>query len=184
MTFFETMLPGRLSRSQARQLAGAMIIFIFVFLLLMVTIPARTIPHFYGKAGYALVGFHHTLQFCLIIIQPSYSPWCWITDRSVESSRMKIGAVYAFYWLAASISVVVYGTIAVKWFREASAEHDRQLIRSAIAIGWWVSQCGAFSGKPLMVLISVHSSRYPIGAVVYPAHFKRKHQTDVGFPRM
>jgi len=115
MTFFQTMLPGKLNPSQARRLAGAMIIFIFLFLFLMIIIPATTIPHYYGNTG----------------------PWCWVTDSTVESSRLKIGSEYGYYWLAATVSVLVYGTIAVKWFKEASAERDRRLIRDAISMGWY-----------------------------------------------
>jgi hypothetical protein len=64
------------------------------------------------------------------------SPWCWIPGNSKESKRLQIGSEYAFYWLAASISAVLYGTIAVKWYREASAERDDRLIRNAMAMGW------------------------------------------------
>jgi hypothetical protein len=51
MTFVQTMFPGMLNQSQVRQLAVAMIVFIFLFLLLMITIPATTIPHYYGDTG-------------------------------------------------------------------------------------------------------------------------------------
>jgi len=119
MTFAQTMFPGKLNQSQARLLAGAMIIFIFLFLLLMITIPSTTIPNYYGNTG----------------------PWCWITDATLESSRLKIGSEYAYFWLAATVSAVLYGTIAVKWFKEATAERDRERdrghIRDAIAMGWY-----------------------------------------------
>jgi hypothetical protein len=51
MTFVQTMFPGKLSRSQARGLATVMIVLIFVFLCLMIAIPATTIPHYYGNTG-------------------------------------------------------------------------------------------------------------------------------------
>ncbi|KAF9510007.1 hypothetical protein BS47DRAFT_111595 [Hydnum rufescens UP504] len=87
MTFLQTMFPGKLSRSQARQLAVAMIALIFLFIFLMIIIPATTIPHYYGKSG----------------------AWCWITDGTVESSRLKIGSEYAYFWLAATVTFVLYG---------------------------------------------------------------------------
>ncbi|KAF9514269.1 hypothetical protein BS47DRAFT_882186 [Hydnum rufescens UP504] len=115
MTFVQTMFPGKLNLSQARRLAVAMIVFIFLFLILMITIPATTITHYYGNAG----------------------PWCWITDTSVEASRLKIGSTYAYYWLAATVSFVLYGTIVVNWLREAVAKRDRRRHREAISMAWY-----------------------------------------------
>ncbi|KAF9517168.1 hypothetical protein BS47DRAFT_1483386 [Hydnum rufescens UP504] len=115
MTFLQAIFPGLLSQSQARRLAGAMIIFIFLFVFLMITISSTTISHYYGNTG----------------------PWCWIIGNSKESKRLQIGSEYAFYWLAASISAVLYGTIAFKWYREASAERDDRRIRNAMAMGWY-----------------------------------------------
>ncbi|KAF9514279.1 hypothetical protein BS47DRAFT_1485150 [Hydnum rufescens UP504] len=115
MTFVQTVFPGVLSRSRARQLAAAMIILIFLFLFLMIVIPSTTIPHYYGNTG----------------------AWCWITDTSVEASRLKIGSEYAYFWLAATVTFVLYGTIVVKWLRQATAERDRRLLRDAISMGWY-----------------------------------------------
>ncbi|KAF9516444.1 hypothetical protein BS47DRAFT_1390700 [Hydnum rufescens UP504] len=54
---FRTIFPALLSQSQARRLAGAMSIFISLFLFLMITITSTTIPHYYGGAGYALLHY-------------------------------------------------------------------------------------------------------------------------------
>ncbi|KAF9514267.1 hypothetical protein BS47DRAFT_1343198 [Hydnum rufescens UP504] len=115
MTFIQTMFPGKLNRSQARRLAVAMIVFIFLFLFLIIIIPATTIPHYYGNTG----------------------PWCWITATSVEASRLKIGSTYAYYWLAATVSFVLYGTIIVNWLREAATKRDRRRHREAISMAWY-----------------------------------------------
>lgn len=40
------------------------------------------------------------------------------------------------FWLAALLSIVLYGYIVVKWLREAAAERDPRLARDAIAMGW------------------------------------------------
>ncbi|KAF9505895.1 hypothetical protein BS47DRAFT_484443 [Hydnum rufescens UP504] len=114
MTFVQTMFPGRLNRSQARRLAIAMIILIFLFLFLMIIIPATTLPHYYGNTG----------------------PWCWITDANREASRLKIASEYAYFWLAAAISFVLYGIIVVNWLREATAKGDRRRLRQAISMGY------------------------------------------------
>ncbi|KAF9510011.1 hypothetical protein BS47DRAFT_1396406 [Hydnum rufescens UP504] len=111
MTFLQTMFPGKLSQSQARRLAVAMIVLIFLFLFLMIIIPATTIPHYTG-------------------------PWCWITDRTLESSRLKIGSEYVYFWLAATVTLVLYGIIVVNWLREATAKRDRRLLRDAIFMIW------------------------------------------------
>ena len=68
-----------------------------------------------------------------------YSPWCWITDDTVEATRLKIGSEYAFFWLAAAVSAVLYGIIVFRWFKEGVVDRDRRLIRDAMAMGWWVS---------------------------------------------
>jgi len=115
MTFVQTMFPGRLNRSQARRLAIAMIVLIFLFLFLMIIIPATTLPHYYGNTG----------------------PWCWITDANREASRLKIASEYAYFWLAAAISFVLYGIIVVNWLREATAKGDRRRLRQAISMGWY-----------------------------------------------
>ncbi|KAF9514271.1 hypothetical protein BS47DRAFT_1343207 [Hydnum rufescens UP504] len=109
------MFPGMLNRSQVRRLAAAMIVFIFLFITLMVTIPATTIPHYYGDTG----------------------AWCWITDTSVEASRLKIGSEYAYFWLAAAVSLVLYGIIVVNWLREATAKRDRRRHREALSMVWY-----------------------------------------------
>ncbi|KAF9514277.1 hypothetical protein BS47DRAFT_1343219 [Hydnum rufescens UP504] len=115
MTFVQTMFPGKLNRSQARGLAAAMIIFISLFLFLMITIPATTIPRYYGNTG----------------------AWCWIIDTSREASRLRIGSEYAYFWLAATVSFVLYGIIIVSWLREATAKRDRRRHREAISMGWY-----------------------------------------------
>src|ERR1700676_3425271 len=76
--------------------------------------------------------------FCIFTI--SLSPWCWITDRTLESSRLKIGSEYAYFWLAATVTFVLYGIIVVNWLREATAKRDRRLLREAISMGWCVPQ--------------------------------------------
>ncbi|KAF9511424.1 hypothetical protein BS47DRAFT_1383426 [Hydnum rufescens UP504] len=115
MTFLQTMFPGKFTQSQARQLTVAMITFIFLFIFLIITIPATTIPHYYGDTG----------------------PWCWIANRSPESSRLKIGSEYAYFWLAATVSFVLNGIIVVNWLKEATAKRDRRLLRDAISMGWY-----------------------------------------------
>ena len=40
-------------------------------------------------------------------------------------------------WLAILVSFFTYGTIAYKWFRQASFDQDRTLKRDAIAMGWY-----------------------------------------------
>ncbi|KAF9510008.1 hypothetical protein BS47DRAFT_1364897 [Hydnum rufescens UP504] len=77
----------------------------FPLYLLIITIPATTIPHYYGNSG----------------------TWCWTANRSVESSRLKIGSEYAYFWLAAIVTFVLYGIIAVNWLRGASAKRVRRL---------------------------------------------------------
>jgi hypothetical protein len=67
---------------------------------------------------------------------PTPSPWCWISDTSVEASRLKIGSTYAYYWLAATVSFVLYGTIVVNWLREAATKRDRRRHREAISMAW------------------------------------------------
>jgi hypothetical protein len=66
----------------------------------------------------------------------THSAWCWITDTSVEASRLKIGSEYAYFWLAATVTFVLYGTIVAKWLRQATEERDRRLLRDAIFMGW------------------------------------------------
>ncbi|KAF9514273.1 hypothetical protein BS47DRAFT_1453588 [Hydnum rufescens UP504] len=115
MTFLQTMFPGKLNQSQAHWLAVAMIVFIFVFQFLSITIPATTIPHYYGNTG----------------------PWCWIPHTSGEASRLKIGTEYAYFWLAATVSLVLYGTIVVNWLREGTVKRDRRRHREALSMAWY-----------------------------------------------
>jgi hypothetical protein len=66
----------------------------------------------------------------------THSAWCWITDTSVEASRLKIGSEYAYFWLAATVSFVLYGIIVVNWLREATAQRDRRRQREALSMAW------------------------------------------------
>jgi hypothetical protein len=66
----------------------------------------------------------------------THSPWCWIPDASREASRLKIASQYAYFWLAAAVSFVLYGIIVVNWLREATAKRDRRLHREAISMAW------------------------------------------------
>jgi len=64
--------------------------------------------------------------------------WCWIkSDGSPENDRLRIGSEYGYMWLAILVSFCTYGTIAFKWFRQASFDQDRTLKRDAIAMGWY-----------------------------------------------
>jgi hypothetical protein len=141
MTFLQTMFPGKLSLSQTRRVAVATIALIFLFLFLMIIIPATTIPHYYGKSGWVSSTVSSTVlfftsTFCLFPI--SLSAWCWIANGTAESSRLKIGSEYAYFWLAASVTFVLYGIIVINWLREATAKRDRRLLRDAIYMGWSV----------------------------------------------
>ncbi|KAF9510012.1 hypothetical protein BS47DRAFT_1396408 [Hydnum rufescens UP504] len=53
------------------------------------------------------------------------------------SSRLKIGSEYVYFWLAAAVTLVLYGIIVVNWLREATANRDRRLLRDAISMGWY-----------------------------------------------
>ncbi|KAF9514268.1 hypothetical protein BS47DRAFT_882419 [Hydnum rufescens UP504] len=154
MTFVQTMLPGMLNQSQVRQLAVAMIVFIFLFLLLMITIPATTIPHYYGDTG----------------------AWCWIIDTRGEASRLRIGSEYAYFWLAATVSFVLYGTIVVNWLREATATRDRRRHRRGTIYGMVSNSlhCGGIPNIPRS--ISAMEAEGPYApAWVYPpcSHYHR-----------
>jgi hypothetical protein len=84
-----------------------------------------------GRVGRCLPLYHPVYWLTI-----SLSAWCWIANGSVESSRLKIGSEYAYFWLAAIVTFVLYGIIAVNWLREASAKRDRRLLRDAISMGW------------------------------------------------
>jgi hypothetical protein len=79
--------------------------------------------------------FAHCLNG-LFVHYPTRSPWCWITNASVEASRLKIGSTYAYYWLAATVSLVLYGTIVVNWLRGAATKRDRRRHREVIFMAW------------------------------------------------
>ncbi|KAF9503053.1 hypothetical protein BS47DRAFT_895225 [Hydnum rufescens UP504] len=113
MTFLQTMFPGKLSRSQARRLAVAMIALISSLSFLSSLSPQRLSTLLWKNA------------------------WCWIADGTVESSRLKIGSEYAYFWLAAIVTSVLYGIIVVNWLREATAKRDRRLLRDAMFMGWY-----------------------------------------------
>ncbi|KAF9510010.1 hypothetical protein BS47DRAFT_1364898 [Hydnum rufescens UP504] len=52
--------------------------------------------------------------------------------RTLELSRLKIGSEYVYFWLAATVTLVLYGIIVVNWLREATAKRDRRLLHDAI----------------------------------------------------
>ncbi|KAF9517713.1 hypothetical protein BS47DRAFT_1339243 [Hydnum rufescens UP504] len=75
------------------------------------------------------------LAATMIILIFLFLPWCWISETSRES-RLRIGSEYPYFWLAAIVAFVLYGTIVVNWFREATAERDSRRHREAISMGW------------------------------------------------
>lgn len=50
---------------------------------------------------------------------------------------MRIGSEYAYFWLAAVISIGCYGWIVFRWLQEAGKEGDKLLMRDALAMGWY-----------------------------------------------
>jgi hypothetical protein len=73
-----------------------------------------------------VLSFHHV----------THSGWCWIPQTSGKASRLKIGTEYAYFWLAATVSLVLYGTIVVSWLREETVKRDRCRHREAISMAW------------------------------------------------
>lgn len=115
LTFVQVCHPTLLSPQNARRVVYCSIVFIFLFLFLMISIPSLTIDHYYGDTGL----------------------WCWIAGVNEESLRLRIGSEYAYFWLAALVSIGCYGWIVFRWLQEAGKEGDKLLMRDALAMGWY-----------------------------------------------
>lgn len=48
-----------------------------------------------------------------------------------------IGSEYAYFWLAALVSIACYGWIVFRWLQEAGEQGDKLLVRDALAMGWY-----------------------------------------------
>lgn len=52
MTFVQTIFPLRLTPRKARIITAAYIFVVFLFLILIISIPSSTLPRYYGDTGY------------------------------------------------------------------------------------------------------------------------------------
>ncbi|KAF9511425.1 hypothetical protein BS47DRAFT_1346742 [Hydnum rufescens UP504] len=78
----------------------------------------------------AMIVFIFLFLFLMIIIPATTIPHYYGT--LVEKTQ--IGSEYAYFWLAAAVSLVLYGIIVVDWLREATAERDRRRLPYTIEI--------------------------------------------------
>lgn len=69
MTFVQVVFPTLLNPVRARIATMIAIGLIFLFLFLMICVPALTVDHYYGDTGL----------------------WCWIAGANTESLRLRIG---------------------------------------------------------------------------------------------
>jgi hypothetical protein len=83
MTFVQVVFPRLLSPTRARVVTYISIAAIYMFVFLMIMIPATTIPHYYGNTGL----------------------WCWIAGEDVESLRLRIGECCLLLWALGAYSV-------------------------------------------------------------------------------
>lgn len=88
LTWAQIVYPAALPPRRAQHVTCAIIGTILLFLILMIAIPSKTIPHYYGDTGL----------------------WCWITDDNIRARRMRIAGEYAWYWFASLVSIVLYGS--------------------------------------------------------------------------
>lgn len=88
MTFVQVVFPKLMTQAQARVVTFVGIGGVFLFLFLMITIPATTIHHYYGNTGL----------------------WCWIAGDNVESLRLRIGKSHLIlYQLALVVQFGIWG---------------------------------------------------------------------------
>lgn len=72
-----------------------------------------------------------------------------------------VGSEYAYFWLAALVSIVCYGWIVIRWLQEAGEQGDKLLVRDALAMSWYPA------GACLFVVVIIRHSNTQSLAVYY-----------------
>ncbi|KAF8310399.1 hypothetical protein DL93DRAFT_1652724 [Clavulina sp. PMI_390] len=104
---------------KARRLVWGMVCFVVLFWLLVITVPATTISHYYGSTG----------------------PWCWIPTKLADgeviprNEYLGIATEYGWFWLASFTCFICYGYIVIRWWIEA--DRDPELIHQALVMIWY-----------------------------------------------